>query len=536
MTSEKCSHLEVVLTTYDTVPCEYERIRQYQQYINRTIFGFDEADEMADPAVLPPQDLERPRSLLYSFQWGRIVADEAQKLRGTKSGSKISQAVRSRRWQGGKRLFITGTPYLNYISDLAAIFAFLRISPLDDPATFIEMFCKSGEAPGPTLEGNPQTIILKMLKMALEAIKIQRLARDHLVLPNIIESDIRVDLDNNRRIDYWGNHPRKPFDPKTEFETQDRVRHLVKAGHPKYVPAAGEIMKDKQLRAKQNATHWAAHRGYRHDKEGVFDPAWKAEMQRGNNWESTKIRALIQSIQAKLREPDIKILVFDAFIPNIKLIGYGLAANNIDFVEVHSERPDKEGEAAIENFRAQGGPRILVATDKSLNAGVNLQRASVVYLVTPNYTPAIEQQCIARSYRMGQERDVYVYRLIANESLDERIRNVFQVHKAAQGQSLFTPLLSLREVVFESQLRNLTRKSFGEMMTSAFPDVFRFSEDDEDPDDVDVETYDTKIAGSDDEDPDVIIISSDDERADAISISSTEDMIAHDPVDSDDDW
>lgn len=338
----------------------------------------------------------------------------------------------------------------------------------------------------------------KMLLLTIEAIMVRRRARDNLKLPLLTKSEIEVDLDDKKPIDYWGNREEEIFNPRTEYETQDRIRHLVVKGKPKYKPSKNEKLKNSHLRARQNSTHWAAHRAYLEDKGTTFDPAWEAEMQTNNNWESAKIGALIRSIKKDLDQPLVKVLVFDSFIPNIKLIGYGLKANNIDFVEIHSKRTDRQRNEDIDRFRARDGPRVLVATEKSLNAGVNLQRASIVYLMTPSYTPELESQCIGRSHRMGQERDVFVYRLIAKESLDKHVKKVFQKHKRAQGRRLVEGSMRSVDLRAEQHLRRIDQVTFNAMLRVGFPELLSMKQIEE-ADDVDFDEYDY---GEDDEEDD----------------------------------
>lgn len=70
---------------------------------------------------------------------------------------------------------------------------------------------------------------------------------------------------------------------------------------------------------------------------------------------------------------------------------------------------------------APEGPTILLASLKASNAGINLTAASTVYLVEPWWNPAIEEQAMDRVHRIGQKEDVKIVRLIARDTIEERI-------------------------------------------------------------------------------------------------------------------
>jgi SNF2 family DNA or RNA helicase len=78
----------------------------------------------------------------------------------------------------------------------------------------------------------------------------------------------------------------------------------------------------------------------------------------------------------------------------------------------------------VDEFNAAEAGVVLVSQVQAGGTGLNIQAASVVVFCEPQLTPAIENQAIARAYRMGQTRDVLVYRLLADETIDERMLEI----------------------------------------------------------------------------------------------------------------
>lgn len=78
----------------------------------------------------------------------------------------------------------------------------------------------------------------------------------------------------------------------------------------------------------------------------------------------------------------------------------------------------------VDDFNVAEAGAVLVSQVQAGGTGLNIQAASVVVFCEPQLTPAIENQAIARAYRMGQTRDVLVYRLLADETIDERMLEI----------------------------------------------------------------------------------------------------------------
>jgi hypothetical protein len=78
----------------------------------------------------------------------------------------------------------------------------------------------------------------------------------------------------------------------------------------------------------------------------------------------------------------------------------------------------------VDNFTGRPGHAVLLAQIEAGGVGINMQAASVVVLTEPQWKPSTEEQAIARAHRMGQVRPVHVHRLLAKDSIDERIQEI----------------------------------------------------------------------------------------------------------------
>jgi superfamily II DNA or RNA helicase len=89
--------------------------------------------------------------------------------------------------------------------------------------------------------------------------------------------------------------------------------------------------------------------------------------------------------------------------------------------------PPSARQAMVDEFTARARPSVLVSQIQAGGVGLNIQAASVVIIAEPQWTPAIEEQAIARCHRMGQVRRVDVHRLLTEDSVDQRMLEILRV-------------------------------------------------------------------------------------------------------------
>ncbi|WP_210490639.1 DEAD/DEAH box helicase [Rufibacter aurantiacus] len=132
---------------------------------------------------------------------------------------------------------------------------------------------------------------------------------------------------------------------------------------------------------------------------------------------SAKLEVLLEQIESKA--PHHKILVFSQFVSMLQLIQKELRARGIKFSTLTGQTKDRAG--AVAAFQEQEDVRVFLISLKAGGTGLNLTRADYVYLVDPWWNPAVENQAIDRTYRIGQEKNVVAVRLICPDTVEEKI-------------------------------------------------------------------------------------------------------------------
>lgn len=137
--------------------------------------------------------------------------------------------------------------------------------------------------------------------------------------------------------------------------------------------------------------------------------------------DSSKAQRMLEIVE-DAREQDRKVLIFSFFLDTIAKISSHLGESCMEPItgSVSSARRQE----IIDEFDKAPAGSVLTAQIQSGGTGLNIQSASVVIMCEPQLKPSIENQAISRAYRMGQTRSVLVYRLLCDDTVDERIVNI----------------------------------------------------------------------------------------------------------------
>lgn len=161
------------------------------------------------------------------------------------------------------------------------------------------------------------------------------------------------------------------------------------------------------------------------DYNGARRVSWSAE----DLHHSCKANRMLEII-AQAKSEKRKIIVFSFYLDTIQKIA-NLLGNQCTEPITGSISPNRRQEI-IDGFNQAPAGQVLVAQIVAGGTGLNIQSASVVILCEPQLKPSIENQAISRAYRMGQARNVLVYRLLCANSIDEKISQML-----ANKQTLF---------------------------------------------------------------------------------------------------
>jgi len=313
--------------------------------------------------------------LLRDIDWLRdkpfdyVILDESQAIKN--ANTRTFKACRLLR--ADHRLTMTGTPVENRVEDLCSQLEFLNPGLLPGGAPEGEALQRFGESLRPFL--------LRRTK--------EDVASD---LPDKIEETLYVDLPPSQR---------KLYD---ELRTHYRTS-LASSVKNKGMGRSKIMVLEALLRLRQAACH----------------PALVRDMKRDPG--SAKFDCLEELIQDILPAGH-KVLVFSQFTKLLDLFAQRLKKQKIDF-----ERLDgrvKHREPRIRRFQEDPECGVFLISLKAGGVGLNLTAADYVILLDPWWNPAAEAQAIDRAHRIGQTKNVFAYRIVARDSIEEKILELQQ--------------------------------------------------------------------------------------------------------------
>ena len=180
--------------------------------------------------------------------------------------------------------------------------------------------------------------------------------------------------------------------------------------------------------------------------------SWNLE----NIEESSKANRLKEIIEEAKNE-NRKVIVFSFFLKTIDVISKLLGDRCVGIIN-GSITPEKRQEIIDEFDKAKDGS-VLLAQITSGGTGLNIQSASVVVICEPQFKPSIENQAISRAYRMGQIRNVLVYRLLCVNTIDEKITDLLE-----QKQKIFDEFADKSVAAEGEKSLGISDKAFGNII------------------------------------------------------------------------
>ena len=321
------------------------------------------------------------------FQY--VILDEAQAIKN--ASSQVSKA--SRLLRGRHRLALSGTPIENHLGELWSLFAFLNPGLLGAVRTFNRTFAAKNTPPErrEALARALRPLILRRTK--------EQVAPE---LPARVEQTLFCELEGEQRVLY------------------DSLRDAYRASILGKVAAGGmnqarmHIL-EALLRLRQVACH----------------PALVPD---GDHAPSAKLELLFQELDGVL-ESGHRALIFSQFTSLLAIVRETLDERHIDHLYLDGATTDRQ--SIVDEFQSEAGPRLFLISLKAGGLGLNLTQADYVFLLDPWWNPAVEAQAIDRAHRIGRERPVIAYRLIARDTVEEKILEL-QSRKRELADSIIT--------------------------------------------------------------------------------------------------
>ena len=141
---------------------------------------------------------------------------------------------------------------------------------------------------------------------------------------------------------------------------------------------------------------------------------------------SAKLEALVPQISEVIEE-DHKVLVFSQFTSFLSIVRRKLDSMGIRYEYLDGQTRDRESK--VNTFQNDSDCRLFLISLKAGGLGLNLTAAEYVFLLDPWWNPYIEAQAIDRAHRIGQTRKVFAYRLIAKDTVEEKVLELQKTKK-----------------------------------------------------------------------------------------------------------
>ncbi len=349
--------------------------------------------------------------MLSQMNFDYVVLDESQAIKNPMSQvAKASLLLQSK-----NRLALSGTPVQNNTFDLFAQMNFLNPGMLGS----MEFFRNEFATPIDKLqEEEAKAHLRKLIHPFLLRRTKEQVAPD---LPEKTEMVLFCEMGQKQRkiYDAYRNSFRSKILGEIEEKGMERSQLSILTG----------LMKLRQI---------------------CDSPAILNEDERFEN-HSVKIEELVRELTENTGNH--KALVFSQFLGMLGLIKEELEKQSIPYVYFDGGTSSTEREKAIQRFQQDEECRVFLISLKAGGVGLNLTAADYVYIVDPWWNPAVEQQAIDRTHRIGQTKNIFAYRLICKDTIEEKImllqeRKLSLVKELIADDNAFMKKLTREDVAY----------------------------------------------------------------------------------------
>ncbi len=372
---------------------EAERFTPALRLLDFTGMGRDRSaidPASVDVVITTYGTLRRDAAALTAIHFHYAILDEAQAIKNASSASaKAARLIRAEH-----RLVMSGTPIENRLEELWSLFEFLNPGMLGSSAAFASLLrlpVDGARAGGRDLLGAAlRPVILRRTKAQVAT-----------ELPRRVEQTLSVELEGAQRKFYDGlleSYRRSVLGEVDRVGLNRSRMHILEA----------------LLRLRQAACHPAL-----------------VDVRKGGA-PSAKLDALIPALEEVVAEGH-KALVFSQFTSFLALLRERLDAAGMKYEYLDGRTRDRQ--ARVDRFQSDEGSPLFLISLKAGGHGLNLTAADYVYILDPWWNPAVEAQAIDRAHRIGQTRHVMATRLVARDTIEEKILQL-QASKRALAEAI----------------------------------------------------------------------------------------------------
>jgi SNF2 family DNA or RNA helicase len=318
--------------------------------------------------------LRRDAALLTEVRFDYAILDEAQAIKNVTTAS----AKAARLLKADHRLALSGTPIENHLGELWSLFEFLNPGMLGAAKVFANLVSDR------TLDSGGKKALARALRPFILRRTKEQVAKD---LPLKTEQTQFCELDGPQR---------KQYDELRDHYRRDLMERVDREG----IAKSKMFVLEALLRLRQAACH-----------PGLIDPSRAGES-------SAKLDVLLPQLM-EVAEEGHKAIVFSQFTKMLGIVRPKLDEEKIVYEYLDGRTRDRQ--ARVERFQNDPDCKLFLISLKAGGLGLNLTAAEYVFLLDPWWNPAVEAQAIDRAHRIGQINPVFAYRLIAKDTVEEKV-------------------------------------------------------------------------------------------------------------------
>jgi len=339
-----------------------------------------------------------------------LILDESQYVKNPGSLAHLSV----KKVQAENHIALTGTPIENSLSDLWALFHLVNEGLLGSQSTFRKAYLNPISKNSPEKEASLLNLIQPfILRRTKEAVTPE--------LPPLLEETVYCDMTEQQQDSYTTekNKLRNKLLEQTTTVMSSQMAFTALQG---------------LTRLRLLANHPI-----------LFENSY--------NGDSGKFEQIIMRFETIL-SGNHKVLIFSSFVKHLRILANRFEEENWKYAWLSGSTPAEDREKEIRKFSEEPDTHCFFISLKAGGVGLNLTAADYVFIIDPWWNPASEMQALSRAHRIGQDKNVMVYRFISSETIEEKIRQM-QETKAQLAETFITssnPMAQLSRTKLEDLL------------------------------------------------------------------------------------
>ncbi|KAK6803580.1 hypothetical protein RDI58_001364 [Solanum bulbocastanum] len=324
----------------------------------------------------------KEKSALRRFNWRYIIIDEAHRIKN--ENSLLSKTMRL--YSTNYRLLITGTPLQNNLHELWALLNFLLPEIFSSAETFDEWFQISGE--------NDQQEVVQQLHKVLRPFLLRRLKSDvEKGLPPKKETILKVGMSQMQK-NYYRALLQKDFEVVNSGGERKRLLNIA-----------------MQLRKCCNHP-------YLFQGAEPGPPYTTGE----HLIENSGKMVLLDKLLPKLKERGSRVLIFSQMTRLLDILEDYLMYRGHQYCRIDGNTGGEDRDASIEAFNSPGSEKFaFLLSTRAGGLGINLATADIVILYDSDWNPQVDLQAQDRAHRIGQKKEVQVFRFCTEYTIEEKV-------------------------------------------------------------------------------------------------------------------